>query len=155
LIPGAGYTFGPDISEQFNHRNGFNFIVRAHQLVMEGYQWAHPNQCVTIFSAPNYCYRCGNQASIMMVDEYLNHSFITYSASPDRGEKVTYHLSSSPFHRVMHAQSSELLRVPMPTLVALLTAHCHSPPFAYVGPHPSPRLLLVTQQRQCHAAATR
>ena len=33
---GAGYTFGPDISEQFNTRNGFNFIVRAHQLVMTG-----------------------------------------------------------------------------------------------------------------------
>ena len=34
---------------------------RLPQLVMEGYQWAHPSQCVTVFSAPNYCYRCGNQ----------------------------------------------------------------------------------------------
>lgn len=38
------------------------FIARAHQLVMEGYQWAHKQGVVTIFSAPNYCYRCGNQA---------------------------------------------------------------------------------------------
>ena len=32
---GAGYTFGQDISEAFNHNNGLNLIARAHQLVME------------------------------------------------------------------------------------------------------------------------
>lgn len=32
---GAGYTFGQDISEAFNRRNGLNLIARAHQLVME------------------------------------------------------------------------------------------------------------------------
>src|SRR6056297_2407073 len=32
------------------------------QLIMEGYQWTHKQGVVTIFSAPNYCYRCGNQA---------------------------------------------------------------------------------------------
>ena len=57
---------------------------------MEGYQWAHPSQCVTVFSAPNYYYRCGNQAAIMLVDEYMNHSFIQYFASPDKGEKVRH-----------------------------------------------------------------
>lgn len=56
---GAGYTFGQDISEQFNHTNGLTLISRAHQLVMEGYNWSHEKNVVTIFSAPNYCYRCG------------------------------------------------------------------------------------------------
>lgn len=32
---GAGYTFGLDISEAFNKRNGLSLIARAHQLVME------------------------------------------------------------------------------------------------------------------------
>ena len=32
---GAGYTFGQDISETFNHSNGLTLIARAHQLVME------------------------------------------------------------------------------------------------------------------------
>lgn len=32
---GAGYTFGQDISENFNHTNGLTLISRAHQLVME------------------------------------------------------------------------------------------------------------------------
>ena len=35
--------------------------------MQEGYEWAHDQQVVTIFSAPNYCYRCGNQAAIMEV----------------------------------------------------------------------------------------
>ena len=32
---GAGYTFGQDISETFNHANGIALISRAHELVME------------------------------------------------------------------------------------------------------------------------
>lgn len=54
---GAGYTFGLDITVQFTHINRLNFIARAHQLVMEGYHWQHNKSVVTIFSAPNYCYR--------------------------------------------------------------------------------------------------
>lgn len=56
---GAGYTFGADISAAYNHANGLDLISRAHQLVMEGYNWSHEQAVVTIFSAPNYCYRCG------------------------------------------------------------------------------------------------
>jgi len=69
---GAGYTFGQDITEQFTQINGLHFIARAHQLVMEGYQWQHNRMVVTVFSAPNYCYRCGNQAAIMEVDDNLD-----------------------------------------------------------------------------------
>ena len=36
---------------------------------MEGYQWQHNRSVVTVFSAPNYCYRCGNQGAIMEVDD--------------------------------------------------------------------------------------
>jgi len=71
---GAGYTFGQDITEQFTHINGLFFIARAHQLVMEGYQWQHNRSVVTVFSAPNYCYRCGNQAAIMEVDDTVDQT---------------------------------------------------------------------------------
>ena len=40
----------------------------------QGYQWAHNRGIVTIFSAPNYCYRCGNQAAIMEVDEHMKYT---------------------------------------------------------------------------------
>lgn len=82
---GAGYTFGQDITERFNRTNGFKFIVRAHQLVMEGYNWAHSQSLVTVFSAPNYCYRCGNMAAIMEVEEQLTAKFIQFDPAPRRG----------------------------------------------------------------------
>ncbi|KAG6489245.1 hypothetical protein ZIOFF_050514 [Zingiber officinale] len=74
---GAGYTFGQDISEQFNHTNNLKLIARAHQL---------EQKVVTIFSAPNYCYRCGNMASIMEVDECKGQTFIQFEPAPRRGE---------------------------------------------------------------------
>lgn len=79
---GAGYTFGQDISEQFNHNNGLTLVARAHQLVMEGYNWTHEKNVVTIFSAPNYCYRCGNQAAIMEIDEHLEYTFLQFDPAP-------------------------------------------------------------------------
>jgi serine/threonine-protein phosphatase PP1-1 len=38
---------------------------------------------VTVWSAPNYCYRCGNVASIMNVNEDLNPKFSIFSAVPE------------------------------------------------------------------------
>jgi len=83
---GAGFTFGQDISEQFNHNNNLKMIARAHQLVMEGYNLTHDKNVVTIFSAPNYCYRCGNQAAIMEVDENLKMTYLQFDPAPRRGE---------------------------------------------------------------------
>jgi serine/threonine-protein phosphatase 2A catalytic subunit len=79
---GAGYTFGQDITETYNHENGVQFIVRAHQLIMEGFQWQHGDGVLTLFSAPNYCYRCGNQAAIMQLDENLNKSILQFEPAP-------------------------------------------------------------------------
>ena len=62
---GAGYLWGYDCSKEFNQINGLNIIIRAHQLVMNGYNWGHNNKVITLFSAPNYCYRCGNLAAII------------------------------------------------------------------------------------------
>lgn len=84
---GAGYTFGQDISEQYNHNNGLKMICRAHQLVMDGYTLTHDKNVATIFSAPNYCYRCGNQAAIMEVDEKLRTCFIQFDPSPKQDDK--------------------------------------------------------------------
>ena len=79
---GTGYTFGSDISMHFNYTNGLTLIARAHQLVTEGYNWCHNHNVITVFSAPNYCYRCGNQAAIMLIDENLKYTFLQFDHVP-------------------------------------------------------------------------
>jgi serine/threonine-protein phosphatase 2A catalytic subunit len=78
-------VFGQDISQRFNRDNGLKFVARAHQLVMDGYLWHHDENVVTVFSAPNYCYRCGNQAAIMECDEALEYTLIQFDPAPRRG----------------------------------------------------------------------
>ena len=79
---GAGYLFGSDVVSQFNQTNHIDLICRAHQLVMEGYKWHFNETVLTVWSAPNYCYRCGNVAAILELDEHLNRSFTIFEAAP-------------------------------------------------------------------------
>uniref|UniRef100_A0A6V7QQ16 Serine/threonine-protein phosphatase n=1 Tax=Ananas comosus var. bracteatus TaxID=296719 RepID=A0A6V7QQ16_ANACO len=86
---GAGYTFGQDIAQQFNHTNGLSLISRAHQLVMEGYNWCQDKNVVTVFSAPNYCYRCGNMAAILEIGENMDQNFLQFDPAPRQIEPDT------------------------------------------------------------------
>ncbi len=113
-----------DISERFNQNNNLKLVARAHQLVMEGYNWGHvccifipfwlfhpsevrvsfctrdpvfhdmclqnlsiefvrislgcqEHKVVTIFSAPNYCYRCGNLSALFY--SFNNVQFLLFA----------------------------------------------------------------------------
>ena len=85
---GAGYIFGADVSQKFTERNNLMMVNRAHQLVMKGFNWSHDNLVCTIFSAPNYCYRCGNQAAIMEVDENLHYNLQQFDPNPIKRGKL-------------------------------------------------------------------
>ena len=57
-------------------------FFRSHQLVMEGYSWNSNNSVLTVWSAPNYCYRCGNVAAIAEVNEELKINMRIFKAAP-------------------------------------------------------------------------
>jgi len=79
---GAGYIFGGDVVASFNRTNGLELVCRAHQLVMEGYKHMFNQSLVTVWSAPNYCYRCGNVAAILQLDENLTKTYKIFEAAP-------------------------------------------------------------------------
>jgi diadenosine tetraphosphatase ApaH/serine/threonine PP2A family protein phosphatase len=85
---GGGYLFGAKATKNFLWANGLDLVSRAHQLIQEGYQYMFDEQLVTVWSAPNYCYRCGNVASIMNVDENLKVSFQKFEAVPEDKRQV-------------------------------------------------------------------
>ena len=82
--------------ETFEQLNKIQLIARPHQLVMEGYKKMFNDKLVTIWSAPNYCYRCGNMASILKLDENLKQTIIPFNAASvdDRRvlAKITYQI---------------------------------------------------------------
>ncbi|CCM02121.1 uncharacterized protein FIBRA_04198 [Fibroporia radiculosa] len=80
---GAGWLFGGNVTQEFNHVNSLQLIARAHQLVQEGYKYMFDEQLVTVWSAPNYCYRCGNMASILTIREDGGRDFTVYDAAEE------------------------------------------------------------------------
>jgi len=89
---GAGYIFGFKVTKEFNYINDLDLVCRAHQLVQEGYKYWFPpdNNLVTVWSAPNYCYRCGNLASILQLDDKLERTFLKFKEVKESATSVNY-----------------------------------------------------------------
>jgi serine/threonine-protein phosphatase 4 catalytic subunit len=85
---GAGYLFGANVVERFGHANNISLIARAHQLVMDGYKLMFEDKLVTVWSAPNYCYRCGNAAAILELDENLASTYRIFEERPQNAGRV-------------------------------------------------------------------
>lgn len=84
---GAGYIFGEDVCLRFLEENSMTRVYRAHQLCKDGYSQLFGGKLATVWSAPNYCYRYENLASILELDESLNEHFNIFEDAPEDARK--------------------------------------------------------------------
>jgi len=76
---GVSYVFGCDIVRSFLQRYDCSLIVRAHQVVEDGYQFFADRSMLTLFSAPNYCGEFDNAGAVLGVSEDLTCWFSVLS----------------------------------------------------------------------------
>ncbi len=82
---GVSFTFGHDVVAAFLKRHDLDLIVRAHQVVEDGYEFFAGRRLVTLFSAPNYCGEFDNAGAMMTVDESLMCSFQVLRPAEKKG----------------------------------------------------------------------
>lgn len=89
-IRGAGFHFGSKPAKEFALNNKIELLVRSHQMIAEGYKYSFPEKNVlTIWSAPNYCYKSGNLGAYLKLDASLQREIVTFTQSDLSSEVVT------------------------------------------------------------------
>lgn len=51
---------------------------------MKGYELRHEERVMTIFSAPNYCYRCENKGAFLELDNDFNGRLVTFTQTSEK-----------------------------------------------------------------------
>ncbi|GMS85223.1 hypothetical protein PENTCL1PPCAC_7398, partial [Pristionchus entomophagus] len=74
-IRSISYMFGKAVVQQFCEKTGVELIIRAHQVVQDGYEFMGGRKLITVFSAPNYCNQFSNAAAVVCIDAELKVSF--------------------------------------------------------------------------------
>ncbi|VDM71568.1 unnamed protein product, partial [Strongylus vulgaris] len=71
-------VFGIKAVANFCASLNIDLICRAHQCVIDGYEFFADRKCLTIFSAPCYCGELDNQAGVLIVNSRLECRVLTF-----------------------------------------------------------------------------
>jgi serine/threonine-protein phosphatase PP1 catalytic subunit len=80
---GISFQFGAKALKVFMQQNDLQLVVRAHQVVQDGYEFFGDRMLVTVFSARTYGGEFDNDAAMMRIDEALKCSFFVRKGSGD------------------------------------------------------------------------
>eukprot|EP01083_Nonionella_stella_P037016 100956_1 len=72
---GVSYTFGPDVIEKWLQNNKLEMIIRAHQIVEDGFEWFAGRQLLILFSSVDFMNEFDNDGAIMIVDSDMQFYF--------------------------------------------------------------------------------
>lgn len=72
---GVSYCFGADVVKKFCEKVDIDLIIRAHQVMDNGYQFFADRRLVTVFTASNYCGEFTNSGAMLLMDEELRCRF--------------------------------------------------------------------------------
>jgi serine/threonine-protein phosphatase 4 catalytic subunit len=79
---GAGFLFGADVTQRFAQQNNIRLFCRAHQVADDGSKEFFGGLLYTVWSAPNYCYRGGNLASVLELTNPSKKKFKIFKEAP-------------------------------------------------------------------------
>lgn len=78
---GISVTFSSSFTRQFLINNRLDLIIRAHQVVEDGYEFFADQRLITVFSCPNYTGEFDNKGCVVYVDDRLVCSLIQFKAN--------------------------------------------------------------------------
>lgn len=79
---GLGYLFGLEPLNSFLSSQVLDLIVRGHECVKDGIEYALDSKIVTVFSASNYCGMLENKCGVLILKEDKTRENITFPFFP-------------------------------------------------------------------------